>query len=222
MHKMKVIPFNLFCSSNFKPAFNQGVFFFLLQSEDGDLYKVTIEHEEEEVKSLRIKYFATLPAASCLCILISGFLFVASEFGNQSAHFLLSCSIVDVIFNSFLYQFQKLGDDDNEPEFSSTSYPSFGMANSSLPLPRAFFRPRSLENLVVAHEIESLDSIIDSKAMNLLLNSDTPQIFTACGRGPSSAFKTLRHGWEVDEFVISDLPGIPNAVWTTNQNEDGV
>ena len=63
---MKVIPFNLFCSSNFKPVFNQGVFFFLLQCEDGDLYKVTIEHEEEEVKSLRIKYFATVLVASSL------------------------------------------------------------------------------------------------------------------------------------------------------------
>ena len=164
-----------------------------------------------------------MPVASSLCILISGFLFVASEFGNQLGLFLLSfSSIADLSFNSFLYQFQKLGDDDNEPEFSSTSYPSFGMANSSLPLPRAFFRPRSLENLVVAHEIESLDSIIDSKAMNLLLNSDTPQIFTACGRGPSSAFKTLRHGWEAEEFVSSDLPGIPNVVWTTKRNEDGV
>ena len=47
------------------------------------MYKVTIEHEEEEVKSLRIKYFDTVPVASSLCILKSGFLFVASEFGNQ-------------------------------------------------------------------------------------------------------------------------------------------
>jgi splicing factor 3B subunit 3 len=61
----------------------QGAFFFLLQSEEGDLYKITIEHEEEEVKSLKIKYFDTVPIAAGLCILKSGFLFVASEFGNQ-------------------------------------------------------------------------------------------------------------------------------------------
>jgi Mono-functional DNA-alkylating methyl methanesulfonate N-term len=54
-----------------------------LQSEEGDLYKVTIEHEDEEVRSLKIKYFDTVPVASSLCILKSGFLFVASEFGNQ-------------------------------------------------------------------------------------------------------------------------------------------
>ena len=63
----------------------QGAFFFLLQSEEGDLYKVTIEHDEQDVKALKIKYFDTVPVASSLCILKSGFLFVAAEFGNQYA-----------------------------------------------------------------------------------------------------------------------------------------
>ena len=67
----------------FDKRLRKGAFFFLLQSEEGDLYKVTIEHEEEEVKALKIKYFDTVPIASSLCILKSGFLFVASEFGNQ-------------------------------------------------------------------------------------------------------------------------------------------
>jgi splicing factor 3B subunit 3 len=68
----------------------KGAFFFLLQSEEGDLYKITIEHEEEEVKALKIKYFDTVPIASSLCILKSGFLFVASEFGNQCVIFFLA------------------------------------------------------------------------------------------------------------------------------------
>ncbi|KAG1739240.1 CPSF A subunit region-domain-containing protein [Suillus lakei] len=181
----------------------KGAFFFLLQSEDGDLFKVTIDHEEDEVKALKIKYFDTVPVASSLCILKSGFLFVASEFGNH-----------------YLYQFQKLGDDDNEPEFSSTSYPGAGMANPTIALPHAHFRPRPLDNLALADEMESLDPIIDSKVMNLLPNSDTPQIFTACGRGARSSFRTLRHGLDVEESVSSELPGIPNAVWTTKRRED--
>ena len=61
----------------------QGAFFFLLQSEDGDLFKVTIDHEGEDVKALKIKYFDTVPVAASLCVLKSGYLFVASEFGNQ-------------------------------------------------------------------------------------------------------------------------------------------
>lgn len=61
----------------------KGAFFFLLQSEEGDLYKVTLDHEEDEVRALKIKYFDTVPVASSLCILKSGFLFVAAEFGSQ-------------------------------------------------------------------------------------------------------------------------------------------
>ncbi|KAI6125748.1 CPSF A subunit region-domain-containing protein [Pisolithus croceorrhizus] len=180
----------------------KGAFFFLLQSEDGDLFKVTIDHEEDEVKALKVKYFDTVPVASSLCILKSGFLFVVAEFGNHH-----------------LYQFQKLGDDDDEPEFSSTSYPGHGMADPTTPLPHAHFRPRSLENLALADELESLDPIMDSKVMNVLPNSDTPQIFAACGRGSRSTFRMLRHGLDVEESVSSELPGIPNAVWTTKQRE---
>ncbi|TFY79904.1 hypothetical protein EWM64_g4112 [Hericium alpestre] len=181
----------------------KGAFFFLLQSEEGDLFKVTIDHEDEEVKAVKIKYFDTVPVASSLCILKSGFLFVAAEFGNHQ-----------------LYQFQKLGDDDNEPEFSSTDYPSFGMAEPNMALPRAYFRPRTLDNLALADELESLNPILDAKVLNVLPNSDTPQIFTACGRGARSTFRTLRHGLDVEETVSSDLPGIPNAVWTTKVKED--
>ncbi|KAI0755924.1 mono-functional DNA-alkylating methyl methanesulfonate N-term-domain-containing protein [Irpex lacteus] len=181
----------------------KGAFFFLLQSEEGDLYKVTIEHDEQDVRALKIKYFDTVPIASSLCILKSGFLFVAAEFGNHQ-----------------LYQFQKLGDDDNEPEFSSTSYPSFGMADPTSPLPRAYFQPRGLDNLTLVDELESLDPIVDAKVLNILPNSDSPQIFAACGRGARSSLRMLRHGLEVEEVVSSDLPGIPNAVWTTKLRED--
>jgi hypothetical protein len=95
------------------------------------------------------------------------------------------------------------------------------MSDPSLPLPHAYFRPRGLDNLALADELESLDPILDAKVMNVLPNSDTPQIFTACGRGARSTFRTLRHGLEVEESVSSDLPGIPNAVWTTKRREDG-
>jgi hypothetical protein len=95
------------------------------------------------------------------------------------------------------------------------------MADPTVPLPHAFFRPHPLDNLVIADELESLDPVLDSKVLNILPNSDTPQIFTACGRGARSTLRTLRHGLEVEESVSSDLPGIPNAVWTTKLREDG-
>ncbi|KZT06669.1 uncharacterized protein LAESUDRAFT_700021 [Laetiporus sulphureus 93-53] len=179
----------------------KGAFFFLLQSEEGDLYKVTIEHEEQDVKALKISYFDTVPVATSLCILKSGFLFVAAEFGNHH-----------------LYQFLKLGEEDEQ--FSSTDYPSYGMADPTAPLHRVFFHPRSLENLSLINDMESLDPIIDSKVQNLLPNAGTPQIFVACGRGARSTFRTLRHALDVEEAVKHDLPTMPNAIWTTKLKED--
>ena len=105
----------------------------------------------------------------------------------------------DTMFYSYLYQFQKLGDDDNGPEFASTSCPSFGMASPITPLSRVYFRRRPLDILALADELEFFDPIVDSKVMNILLNSDTPQIFTACGRGARSSFTMLRYGLEVEE-----------------------
>ena len=95
------------------------------------------------------------------------------------------------------------------------------MADPTSPLPRAYFHPRGLDNLTLVDELESLDPIVDAKVLNILPNSDSPQIFAACGRGARSSLRMLRHGLEVEEVVSSDLPGIPNAVWTTKLKEDG-
>ncbi|KAG0149752.1 hypothetical protein CROQUDRAFT_104890 [Cronartium quercuum f. sp. fusiforme G11] len=178
----------------------RGAFFFLVQTEEGDLFKVTIDHEDEEVQALKIKYFDTVPVSSSLTILKSGFLFVAAEMGNH-----------------YLYQFEKLGDDDDETEFSSEQYPDNGASGD--PLPPAFFKPRPLQNLVLSDELESLAPIIDAKSANLL-NTDSPQILTACGRGSRSSLRILRHGLDVSEIVTSDLPGPPTNVWTTKLNDD--
>ena len=61
------------------------MFFFLLQTEQGDIFKCTLETDEEMVMvtEIRMKYFDTTPIASSMCVLKTGFLFVASEFGNQ-------------------------------------------------------------------------------------------------------------------------------------------
>ncbi|KAF7366281.1 hypothetical protein MSAN_00884300 [Mycena sanguinolenta] len=157
-------------------------FFFLLQSESGDLYKVTLEHSDNEVRTLKIKYFGTVPVSTSLCVLKSGFLFVASEFGNQH-----------------LYQFQALGEDDDQLEYSSATYNDFG---------------------ILEDEIVSLDPIIDSQVLNLSSHSDSPQIFTACGRSSQSTFRTLRHGLGVEEVVECDLQSSPTAIWATKHIEN--
>lgn len=95
------------------------------------------------------------------------------------------------------------------------------MSDPSLPLPALYFKPRPLINLLLVDEIDSLGPIVDSHTTNLLeATGETPQIFTACGRGARSTFRMLRHGLEAEESVSSELPGIPNAVWTTKLRAD--
>ena len=178
----------------------RGAFFFLLQSEDGDLFKVTIEMVEDEsgqptgeVRRLKIKFFDTVPIATSLCILKSGFLFVASENGNH--HF---------------YQFEKLGDDDNEIEFDSDAFP----ADPREPYEPIYFRPRGAENVNLVESVDALNPILDARVVNLT-DDDAPQIYLACGAGARSTFRTLKHGLEVNDIVDSDLPSVPSAVWTT-------
>ena len=178
----------------------RGAFFFLLQSEDGDLFKVTIDMVEDdngqptgEVRRLKIKYFDSVPVASSLCILKSGFLFVASENGNH--HF---------------YQFEKLGDDDNETEYDSDAFP----ADPSEAYEPAFFQPRAAENVNLVESVDSLSPITDCRIANLT-EEDAPQIYLTCGAGARSSFRTLKHGLEVNDIVDSELPSVPSAVWTT-------
>ena len=183
----------------------KGHFFFLLQTEDGDLFKMTIEMIENdegqatgEVKRLKIKYFDTVPTANSLHILKSGFLFISSETGNQ--HF---------------YQFEKLGDDDEETEFSSDDFPTDPLESYTA----AYFHPRVAENVRLVQSLDSMNPLLDCKVANLL-DEDAPQIYSISGSGARSSFKTLKHGLNVSEIVESELPDKPEAVWTTKLTRD--
>lgn len=59
------------------------MFFFLAQTEQGDIFKVTLETDEDMVTEIKLKYFDTVPVATAMCVMKTGFLFVAAEFGNQ-------------------------------------------------------------------------------------------------------------------------------------------
>ncbi|CAG0899378.1 unnamed protein product, partial [Cyprideis torosa] len=179
------------CSATHK---TKVLFFFLAQTEQGDIFKITLETDEDLVTEIKLKYFDTVPVASSMCVLKTGFLFVGSEFGNH-----------------FFYQIANLGDDDDEPEFSS-----------AMPLEEGdtfFFAPRGLRNLLLVDEMDSLSPIMNCQIADLA-NEDTPQLYVACGRGPRSSLRVLRHGLEVTELAVSELPGNPNAVWTVKRHAD--
>ncbi|KAF5543008.1 pre-mRNA-splicing factor rse-1 [Fusarium mexicanum] len=146
-----------------------------------------------EVRRIKIRYFDTLPIASSLCILKSGFLFVAAESGNH--HF---------------YQFEKLGDDDSGPSITSDDFPTD---------PRAvyqpvYFYPRRLENLTLVESIDSLSPLMDCKIADLV-GGGTPQIYSVSGSGARSHFRVLKHGLGINEVATSELPGTVSGVWTT-------
>jgi len=166
-----------------------------LQTEYGDIFKVTLtDGGGDRVSELNIKYFDTIAVAISICVLKSGFLFAASEFGNHA-----------------LYQFKGVGDDDDVVASSAN------LMETEEGFQPVFFRPRRLKNLVRIDPVESLMPIMDMKVSNLF-EEETPQIFTLCGRGPRSSLRIVRIGLAVSEMVVSKLPGIPSAVWTVKKN----
>ena len=69
-----------------------------MQSEYGDLYKVTVASDSADksrVVELKVKYFDTIPPCSSICVLRTGFLFAASEFGNHALYQFQVCSLSD-------------------------------------------------------------------------------------------------------------------------------
>lgn len=82
-----------------------------------------------------------------------------------------------------------------------------------------YFKPRPLENLVLVESLPSLNPMLDAKVENLS-DDDAPQIYALCGQGARSTFRVMKHGLETTEIVASELPGIPNAVWTTKIRAD--
>jgi splicing factor 3B subunit 3 len=173
-------------------------FFFLLQSEFGDLYKLTIQYSVETgfVNNIIIKYFDTIPPCISLCIMKTGYLFAASEFGNHA-----------------LYKFIGLGESGNVETSAYNS--NNNHTKSSGPL---LFNPRGFENLEPVHEMYSFSPIVDMKVENLL-SEEEKQIFIACGRGSRSSLRLLRMGLSVQESVCANLPEHPSYVFTLRMSK---
>ncbi|KAK9916752.1 hypothetical protein WJX75_006568 [Coccomyxa subellipsoidea] len=173
----------------------KSLFFFLVQSEYGDLYKVTLAYQDNTVTELKIKYFDTIPPCTSICVLKTGFLFAAAEFGNHA-----------------LYQFLSIGDDDDAVEASSSE-----LTETQEGFQPVFFDPRPLRNLRLVDEVDSMSPIMDFKVANLL-KEEIPQLYVMCGRGARSTLRVLRPGLAATEIAVSPLPGNPTAVWTLKRS----
>ncbi|KAF2194857.1 hypothetical protein K469DRAFT_546523 [Zopfia rhizophila CBS 207.26] len=178
-----------------------GGFFYILQTEDGDVFKITFPAEEDKktkgVSQIKIQYFDTIPLATSICILRSGFLYCACESGDR-----------------LLYELEQLGDD-NETAFYSDQYP----ADPHESYTPAFFHPRPLKNLTAVERIASMNPIMDMQVANLT-QEDAPQVYSICGSGAQSTFRTAKHALEVLDLVESQLPQRAVSVWTTKKTVD--
>jgi splicing factor 3B subunit 3 len=176
----------------------KGLFFFILQSEYGDLYKVSLVYDANDtVSEMRILYFDTIPTCISLCVFKNGHLFAASEFGNHA-----------------FYSFAGIGDEDNDVMSSSAQ-----LTETDGGFEPVFFRPRPLKNLALLDEMESLCPVTAMKVENLH-NEDTKQVYALCGRGHRSSLRVLRPGLSVAELARSPLPGTPTGVWTVRKSVD--
>ena len=175
----------------------KSMFFFLVQSEYGDLYKVTLEHSDDRVSDVVVRYFDTLPApCASVCVLKTGFLFAAAEFGDHA-----------------LYQFEGLGDDAEEEGCGGETRASALASTPGGGSQPAFFRPRPLKNLSLVDQAESLSPITQMRVANPF-GEESPVIFAACGSSGRPSLKALRVGLAASEVAATQLQGTPLGVWT--------
>ena len=175
-------------------------FFFLLQTEDGDVFKLQLEYEDHNRMFIPIrivmKYYETWPVARAMVLIRKGYIYIAAEDGNDK-----------------LYHVTDLADDPECEKYNTFSSDGLGIpekkfikAEDSMDadLGVDYFWPRVLRYTQLAVDVPSLNPLIRTKVDNPL-NEDAPQIYAIQGTGRRSAFKTIRHGLDVHKIVSSPL-----------------
>lgn len=127
-------------------TFNYDTFFFMLQSEYGDLYKLEMDHTGQEVHSMSIRFFDTIAPGTHINILQSGFLFLAAESSNHAN-----------------FHFTNIGEEPGAIIVQGIDSPKYKESLCELPL----FNPRRPQNLVAKDEIKSLAPIHDMRVEDL-------------------------------------------------------
>uniref|UniRef100_A0A7S3JPX3 DNA damage-binding protein 1 n=1 Tax=Aureoumbra lagunensis TaxID=44058 RepID=A0A7S3JPX3_9STRA len=186
------------------------MFFFLVLSEIGDLYKVTLEYAKDKtetnvftVANVIVSVFDTIFPANALCITKTGLLFAAAEFGDHA-----------------LFQFQALGEEATAIA-NSIFDPALGDdAQSAAKVAPRFEASAQPKNLLLIDELESLCAPTCLHALNTIgTNSDSP-LLVACRGGQRPALDMMRRGCTAQEMAQSELPGRPSAVWTVRSRID--
>lgn len=200
----------------------KGKFFALAQSELGDVYKVTLQVSKEDktvVTGMTVCLLDTLPVGNGLNISKLALLFVPAEFGDHGLYQFDAIDIEDSAvkctsqetISAFLKSAPSGDVEDAELQFYSSTQNAAAIAPT--------FRPTVLKNL---HRVFSLDSLAPVTSVlvgELAGNEVSPQLYALCGRGPRSSLRVLRHGLSVTELAVSQLPGVPGAVFNVRDEK---
>ncbi|KAL7567604.1 hypothetical protein ACA910_000200 [Epithemia clementina (nom. ined.)] len=192
-------------------------FFALAQTELGDLYKITVQldpaAETPTVVGLEAALLDTLPPVSSMNVSKMGFLFAASETGDHHLYQFQRFDLPDApkcLSNDCQEELKKL---DNSASSSSLAKLR-AVAAKVAPV----FDPTDLKNLRKVHKLENFSPTTGVMIGELAGDEVSPQIYLMSGRGPTSSMQIIRHGVSVTELAVSDLPGVPGAIYTVMDN----
>jgi len=151
--------------------------FMLLQTDMGDLLKVTLDSDGDQVHGLSVQYFDTIAPCTAISILRTGYMFAAAECNNH-----------------LLYKVLGVGDEEENLVKSHSSN------NDASQIP--CYNPREPRNLEAEDEMLSLAMATDMKVADLN-DEGSPQIYVTCGRGAQSTLRVLKHGLAVIEIGVT-------------------
>lgn len=185
----------------------QHKYFHMLQTDDGDVFKLTMKRETDgddargepkftgAVTNLELQYFGTFPPATDLCLLKVGLIFVAAENGD-----------------SHIYKLSGLGDEEpilcDSRDYTDMIFPQED------DLPAVTFRPHDFEEGDLVQTVQSLNPQRRAMVDYAEAHDDEWKIYTTAGTSKSSTFNVVKHGLAVNEHALTELGSTPQNIFT--------
>lgn len=190
---------------------HEKTFWFLIQTEHGDLFHVSLSHQKEDVSSLKVQYLDTVPPASEL-VLTGSFLHVFSEVGNHYLYEIMDTPSADedVTFLAKDSSHAHTNGAKTNGDANAMAVDGNDAQNSDVKL---YFKPRPLRYMTLSDtETPSLSPILDLKVTQPK-NEEAPQILALCGSGARSSLNILKHGIQVEQKAKTAMEA-SNGIWT--------
>eukprot|EP00760_Papus_ankaliazontas_P039149 PhM_4_TR9498/c0_g1_i1/m.25892/K12830/SF3B3, SAP130, RSE1; splicing factor 3B subunit 3 len=167
-------------------------FLHLIQSEYGDIYKVTIDFDPSSltVHDIKVRYFDTAPVSTSMVITRKGDLFMASETTGHR-----------------LYRIQS-GGVDNDAYLRGMIKVEMGGAVESLPV----FVPWQLRHMALKDELPNHAPVTDLKAWEL--EPGNTAVFGLGGRGTQGGLLNFKRELACSTLATKTLPAAPLRVWS--------